>query len=93
MVYDENHTMGNIIQSHIVRRCIDKDCILKMCAYKKPHPLEESIKIIVSLNNSHKIINENEQRKYQTITNFFIEELENIKKELKLIIKKAEDSF
>jgi DNA-directed RNA polymerase subunit L len=93
MVYDEGHTMGNIIQSHIVRRCIDENCILLMCAYKKPHPLEESMKLIVSLNPSHKVIKENEQRKYQTITNFFIEELEVIKQELKSLMKVAEDSF
>jgi len=93
MVYDEGHTMGNIIQSHIVRRCIDDNCILQMCAYKKPHPLEESMKLIVSLNPSHKIIKENEQRKYQVITNFFIEELEVIKQELKILMKVAEDSF
>ena len=93
MIYEENHTIGNIIQSHIVRRCIDENCILQMCAYKKPHPLEESIKIIISLNPSHKIINENEQKKYQSITNFFIEELENIKKEFKSLLKVAEDSF
>ena len=93
MIYDEGHTIGNIIQSHIVRRCIDENCILLMCAYKKPHPLEESMKLIVSLNPSHKVIKENEQRKYQTITNFFIEELEVIKQELKSLMKVAEDSF
>jgi len=93
MVYEENNTIGNLIQSHVVRRCIDENCILQMCAYKKPHPLEESIKLIISLNPSNKLINENDQKKYQTITNFFIEELENIKNELKLLKKVSEDSF
>ena len=93
MIYNEGHTMGNIIQSHIVRRCIDGNCILQMCAYKKPHPLEESMKLIVSLNPSHKVVKENELRKYQIITNFFIEELEVIKQELKTLMKLSEDSF
>ena len=77
----------------MVRRCINEDCILKLCGYKKPHPLEESIKIIVSLNPSHKAVKELEQRKFQMITNFFIEELEVIKQELKTLMKVAEDSF
>jgi DNA-directed RNA polymerase subunit L len=92
-IYDEGHTMGNIIQSHIVRKCIGDKCILLMCAYKKPHPLEEVMKLIVSLNPSHKVIKENEQRKYQMITNFFIEELEVIKQDLKILMKVSEDSF
>lgn len=90
MIYNEDHTMGNLIQSHIARRCLDDDSILQLVAYKKPHPLEESIKLIVTINPSHKISKDNDLRKYQGIINFLIEELEKIKQDLKIIYKVSE---
>ena len=93
MIYNEDHTMGNIIQSHIARRSIDKESILQMCAYKKPHPLEESIKLIISLNPENKIVKENDLRKFQSIVNYLIEELENIKKDLKILYEVSEKAF
>lgn len=84
-IYNENHTIGNLLQSHIARRSINEDSILQFVAYKKPHPLEESIKLITTINPSHKITKENDLRKFQTITNFIIEELDNIKKEFKIL--------
>ena len=90
MIYNEDHTMGNLIQSHIARRCLDDDSILQFVAYKKPHPLEESIKLIVTLNPSHKISKDNDLRKYQGIVNFLIEELEKIKQDFKILYKVAE---
>ncbi len=90
MIYNEDHTMGNLIQSHIARRCLDDESILQFVAYKKPHPLEESIKLIVTLNPSNKITKDNDLRKYQGIINFLIEELDKIKQELKILYKVAE---
>ena len=90
MIYNEDHTMGNLIQSHIARRCLDDDSILQFVAYKKPHPLEESIKLIVTLNPSHKISKDNDLRKYQGIVNYLIEELEKIKQDFKILYKVAE---
>lgn len=90
MIYNEGHTMGNLIQSHIARRCLDDDSILQFIAYKKPHPLEESIKLIVTINPSHKISKDNDLRKYQGIVNFLIEELEKIKQDFKILYKIAE---
>lgn len=90
MIYNEDHTMGNLIQSHIARRCLDDESLLQFVAYKKPHPLEESIKLIVTINPSHKISKDNDLRKYQGIVNFLIEELEKIKGEFKILYKVAE---
>ena len=90
MIYNEDHTMGNLIQSHIARRCLDEESLLQFIAYKKPHPLEESIKLIVTINPSHKISKDNDLRKYQGIVNFLIEELEKIKQEFKILYKVAE---
>ena len=87
------HTIGNLIQSHIVRRSLDDKCILHMCGYKKPHPLEESIKLILSLNPKHKINKKSEIHKFQAVTTFLMEQLDEIMNELKIILKEAEKSF
>ena len=90
---NQNHTMGNIIQSHIVRRCINSESILQLCGYKVKHPLEESILLCLTLNPKNKICNETEQNKYHEINNFLIEELEVIRQELKTLHKVSEESF
>ena len=81
-----------MIQSHISRRSINDKSMIQLCGYKKPHPLEESMKIILSLNPKHKVMKETEQNKFMMITNFLMEELETIRQELKLILE-ACDSF
>ena len=43
---DENDTIGNILQSHIVNNITD-DTLITFCGYKKIHPLEEKIKLVV----------------------------------------------
>ncbi len=91
-INDEGHTIGNIIQSHISRRSINDKSMIQLCGYKKPHPLEESLKLILSLNPKHKIMKETEQNKFMMITNFLMEELETIRQEFKLIVE-ACDSF
>lgn len=87
------HTIGNMIQSHIVRRTIDDKCILQMCGYKKPHPLEDSIQLYVSLHPKHKVCKMNETHKFQKITSFLMEQLDEIMNELKEILKTSEKSF
>ena len=87
------HTIGNLIQSHIVRRSIDEKSILHMCGYKKTHPLEESIKLILSLNHKHKIAKKNEIQKFQAVTTFLMEQLDEIMNELKIILKATDKSF
>ena len=44
---DENDTIGNILQSHIVNNISDES-LITFCGYKKIHPLEEKIKFIIS---------------------------------------------
>ncbi len=93
LINDEGHTIGNLIQSHIVRRCIDKDSILSFCGYKKTHPLENIIKIIVSINPEHKVMKENEQNKFQKVTVFIMEQLDALKEDYKILKKECEGSF
>jgi DNA-directed RNA polymerase subunit L len=45
---NENDTLGNIIQSNIVKYLDLKRSIVG-CGYKKIHPLEEQIKLIVTV--------------------------------------------
>ena len=90
---NENHTIGNIIQSHIARRCINDESILQLCGYKKKHPLEESILLCLTLNPRNKICNETEINKYHEINNFLIGELEIIKQEIKLLYNTSEEAF
>lgn len=92
-LYNVGHTMGNLLQSHVARRCIDKKSILSVCGYKKPHPLEELIVVCVSLNQGHKIRKETEIRKFQLVTTFLMDQLEQIKNELKEILEIAKKSF
>lgn len=40
---DENDTIGNIIQTHIVNKFIKDDSQIILCGYKKPHPLINKI--------------------------------------------------
>ena len=93
LINNEGHTLGNLLQSHIVRRCIDDQSIISFCGYLKTHPLENIIKLIITINPDHKIMKENEQNKFHKVTVFLMEELEEIKKELKLIIKECENVF
>tara|TARA_B110001469_G_C9647589_1_gene328250 strand:- start:3093 stop:4289 length:1197 start_codon:yes stop_codon:yes gene_type:complete len=53
MLNDENDTIGNILQSHISNN-INEKSIITCCGYKKTHPLEEVIKLIIS----HKMLDE-----------------------------------
>ena len=92
-INNEGHTLGNLLQSHIVRRALNKDSILSFCGYKKTHPLENIIKFIVSLNPDNKIMKENEQNKYQKIVAFIMEQIDVIKEDYKVLKKECEKSF
>jgi DNA-directed RNA polymerase subunit L len=43
IMYKEDDTTGNIIQSHMVNKFLDHDSTIQLCGYKKPHPLTELI--------------------------------------------------
>ena len=40
VVYDEDHTLGNIVRMQLLR-----DKTVKFAGYRKPHPLENKIEI------------------------------------------------
>ena len=89
----QNHTLGNLLQNHIVRRSIHEKSILNGCAYKKPHPLEESILFILSINSKHKITRQNEVQKVQLLTEFLRSQLEECKNDIKILLQSAKDTL
>ena len=92
-INNEGHTIGNLLQNHIVRRSIDNDSLLSFCGYKKTHPLENIIKLIVSINPQHKIMKDSEQNKYQKTIGFIMEQIDLIKEDYKILKKECEESF
>ena len=74
-VEKESHTLGNLYQSHMMRRIIDDKTLINLIGYKKPHPLEDKILFIVSLNPTHKLTVGDEISK---ITNMFTSLIDGI---------------
>ena len=92
-LYDQNHTLGNLIQSHIVRRSLNEDSVLQLCGYKQPHPLEDNIVLHISLNPNHGVIHEAETQKLQLISTFFMDQLEEIMNDLRTLLDVAEEKL
>lgn len=51
---DENDTLGNVLQSAI-ERTLTSDSFIQVCGYKKTHPLEETIHLIISVNTLNEL--------------------------------------
>tara|TARA_A100001037_G_scaffold306529_1_gene352374 strand:+ start:3691 stop:5007 length:1317 start_codon:yes stop_codon:yes gene_type:complete len=92
-ISNQSHTLGNLIQSHIVRRSIKDDSFIKTCGYKKPHPLEEKILFVISVNPGHKLMSKDEINKVQSVTTFFLEQIDEIINDLRLLYKVSEKTF
>ena len=90
---DENHTIGNLLQSHIVRHSIDDTSVINGCCYKKLHPLEESIVLILSVNPSNKIYKKSETQIIQQLTEFVRSQLDEIKNNIIDISKASAKAF
>ena len=95
---NQSHTMGNMLQNHLVRRTIQKsdsssnskdgepskDSLILSCGYKKPHPLEDSLKLFVSVNPHQEYIKKAESHKYpEMVSAYLMDQLEALKQELK----------
>lgn len=92
-LFNCDHTLGSIIQSHISRFSINDTSLLQMCGYKKTHPLEETINLICSINPNHKSFKEEEKIRKQKVTQFLIDEIISIQNIYQTILKSAEKSF
>ena len=92
-VEEESHTLGNLIQSHMMRYSVNDDSIINLIGYKKPHPLEDKIVFIVSMNKSHKLSSADEVIKTQSMTSYIIECIDDILKDLRILYKISTKAF
>ena len=92
-VEGESHTLGNLIQSHMMRYSVNDESIIHLIGYKKPHPLEDKILFIVSMNKAHKLASADEVVKTQSITTYIIECMDEILKDLRVLYKISDKVF
>lgn len=93
-VLNESHTLGNLVQSHIVRRCINNTTIVNNFSYKKPHPLEDKIYFILSVNPKNKFIQKNDELVIkQNIITFVMEAIDEIINDIRILYKISEKTF
>lgn len=92
-VENESHTLGNLIQSHMMRYEITDSTVINLIGYKKPHPLEDKIVFIVSLNKRHKLSNTDEVVKIQSATTYILECMDNLLNNLRTLYKIVDKTF
>ena len=92
-VEGESHTLGNLIQSHMMRYSVNDDTIINLIGYKKPHPLEDKILFIVSMNNGHKLASADEVVKTQSVTTYILECMDDILNNLRVLYKISDKVF
>lgn len=92
-IYGENDTLGNILQSHIVNHHLDSSSVLSTCGYRKAHPLEEYIYLIISLNPVNKVFSQSSDVKVNTIVKFFEEVSNDLIQLFTEIIKESQKSL
>ena len=77
-ICDQNDTLGNVLQSHIVNHYLEKDSLLNFCGYKKSHPLEEYITIYIGLNPTNNMYGKSEELKLNSLIKFMDEIIEDL---------------
>ena len=92
-VENESHTLGNLYQSHMMRYQINDKTIINLLGYKKPHPLEDKILFIVSLNPTHKLVVGDELSKINNMFNMLIEGIDNLLNDLRILSKVTDKTF
>lgn len=56
IITDQDDTLGNVLQSHIVKNFITDESLISFCGYKRSHPLEEFITLTVGVNPQNKAV-------------------------------------
>ena len=92
-VENESHTLGNLIQSHMMRYSVSDTTIINLIGYKKPHPLEDKIVFIVSMNKGHKLSHADEVVKIQSTTTYILECMDDILNNLRVLYKVSDKTF
>jgi len=87
----ESHTIGNLIQRYITRYNIDDKSIISICGYNKPHPLEDRINIVFTMNQFNpKISKATTSDRENILLSHFIEIIDIIVSDIRKIHKVAE---
>ena len=92
-ILNQTHTLGNLIQNHIMNKSINDKSILNSFSYKITHPLEDKILFIVSINKNHKLFQTDEIQKIQSMTTFIMEQIDEIISNLRILYKVSEKQF
>ena len=92
-VENESHTLGNLYQSHLMRYLVDDKTLVNLIGYKKPHPLEDKILFIVSLNPSHKSVVGDEISKITNMFTFLIEGIDSLLNDIRVLSKVTDKTF
>ena len=92
-VENESHTLGNLYQSHMMRYLVDDKTLVNIFGYKKPHPLEDKILFIVSLNPGHKLVVGDEVSKITNMFTFLIEGVDSLINDLRILSKVTDKAF
>lgn len=50
IITEQDDTLGNVLQSHIVKHFITDESMISFCGYKRSHPLEEFITLTIGVN-------------------------------------------
>ena len=75
IIAEQDDTLGNVLQSHIVKNFITEKSIISFCGYKRSHPLEEFITLTIGVNPQNKAIDgKNDEQKVTAI----VQSLDNI---------------
>jgi len=92
-VENESHTLGNLLQSHLMRRLINEKTIINLFGYKKPHPLEDKILFIVALNPTHKLVIGDEITKIQNMFTYLLDGIDDLTNDLRILSKLTDKTF
>jgi len=92
-VENESHTLGNLYQSHMMRYLVGDKTLVNIFGYKKPHPLEDKILFIVSLNPGHKLVVGDEVSKITNMFTFLIEGVDSLINDIRILSKVTDKAF
>ena len=56
VITDQDDTLGNVLQSHIVKNFITDESLISFSGYKRSHPLEEFITLTIGINPKNKAV-------------------------------------
>lgn len=78
LIPDEDDTLGNVIQSHMVNNFIDDKSLINICSYNRSHPLEDHIILSITINPESKVAENGYEEKLNAIVKFLEDVINDI---------------